>query len=136
MVTTTAQTTDLAQVIVDAVAGIDGLRCYAYVADTVRTPAGGAALVVMQPTVDYTDQLAGFCSASWSFPLSLVTTRANEREAQAALSRYLQLVTSALSAAQSPPGVASVEPIDARPTAVTVSGVDQPGYTINVRIRA
>lgn len=131
MATTTAQTTDLAQVIADALADVDGLRTYAYIADTVRVPA----VVIAQPSVDYLDTLSGFCSATWTFPLTLVVSRNNDREAQVALSRYLQLVTSALSAAQSP-GVQTIEPVDARPITASVSGVEQPAYAINVRVRA
>lgn len=135
MATTTVQTLDLAQVIADALADVEGLRTYAYVADTVRPPSNGAALVIMQPSVDYLDVTAGFCAATWSFPLTLVVTRANERDSQLALSTYLQLITSALTDANAP-GVFSIEPVDASPITAQLSGADMPGYSINVRVRA
>lgn len=131
MATTTVQTVDLAQLIASTLEDIDGLRVHWYVADIVRAPA----VVVGQPSVDYLDQLGGFCSATWSFPLTLVVARTNDREAQVSLSTYLQQVTSTLSAAEAP-GVHLIEAVRATPTAVTVSGQDLPGYAITVRVRA
>lgn len=131
MATTETQTMDLAQAIVDVLNEIDGLRAYAYVADTVRPPA----VVVAQPSVDYLDNLSGFCSATWTFPLTLVVGRNNDRDAQVALSGFLQQVTSTLAAADVP-GVAEIEPVSANPITVSVSGVEQPGYSIDVRVRA
>lgn len=132
MATTTVQTVDLAQLIADTLTtNIDGLRVHWYVADIVRPPA----VVVGQPSVDYLDTLSGFCSATWTFPLTLVVARTNDREAQVALSSYLQQVTSALAAAEAP-GVHTVEPVRADRTTATVSGQELPGYAITVRVRA
>jgi hypothetical protein len=131
MATTTVETVDISQALATVLEDLDGLRVYWYVSDAVRPPA----VVIMQPSVDYLDAQSHFCAATWTFPVVLCVTRANEREAQIALSKHLQLVTSALGSAQIP-GVLSVDPVDARPTTVTVSGVDLPGYAINVRVRA
>jgi hypothetical protein len=129
MATTTAQHTDISQALAESLEGV--VRVYWGPLDTVRPPA----VVIAQPSVDYLDTLSGFCSATWTFPLTLVVSRNNDRDAQLALSRYLQEVTSTLARAQVP-GVQSVEPVDARPITVTVSGQELPGYAINVRVRA
>jgi hypothetical protein len=131
MATTTATTTDLAQVLADVLESVDGLRVYPYVADQARVPFAVVAL----PAVDYLDPEAAFCAATWTFPVVLVVSRSNDREAQAALSRFLQIVTSTLGSTPVP-GVLSIDPVDARPTTVTVSGQELPGYSINVRVRA
>jgi hypothetical protein len=131
MATTTATTVDLAQVLVDILDEVDGLRAFAYAADTARPPAA----VVQLPSVDYLDAASYFCAGTWTFPVVLVVSRNNDRDAQASLSKYLQLVTSALGSA-SVPDVLSIDPVDARPTTVTLSGNDLPAYAINVRVRA
>jgi hypothetical protein len=131
MATTTTVGTDLAQMIAGALEGIGGLRVYWYVSDAVRPPA----VVVAQPSVDYTDTLGGFCHATWTYPLTLVVTRNNDRQAQLDMAAYLQQVTSTL-AAITGPDVYAVEPVEARPTTVTVSGQELPGYAITVRVRA
>lgn len=131
MATTTAQTTDLAQFIAETLEAIEGLRVYWFVSDAVRPPA----VVIAQPSVDYADVAAGFCAATWSFPLTLVVGRNNDREAQLALSRFLQAITSALSAAEAD-GVTDVSPVAARPITLNVSGTEMPGYAIDVNVYA
>lgn len=130
MATTTSTTQDLAEVIVEALEDLE-LRVYAYVADAARVPC----LLVMQPSVDYLDTLSGFCSATWTFPCLLAVARNQDRDAQLNLSRYLRDITTALSSYQAP-GIADVEPMDARPASVNIAGAELPGYVINVRIRA
>jgi len=111
---------------------LEGLiRTYWYVSDAIRPPA----VVIAQPSIDYLDAAAGFCSATWTFPLTLVVSRTNDRDAQLSLSRNLQLVTNALATAHLA-GVQSCEPVDARPLTVTVAGQELPGYAITVRVRA
>lgn len=133
MATTTAAFTNiseaLAEVLADGLAG--ALRVYPYVSDAVRPPA----VVLAQPTVDYLDTLGGFCAATWTYPLTIVVPRNQDREAQAALSTFLQLVTTIL-AAGTAPGIQDIAPVDARPGTATVAGADLPAYFLNVRVRA
>lgn len=130
MAVTTAQTVDVAQVLGSLLETVDGLRPYWYVSDTVRPPAA----VIGQPDIDFADAQSGFCAATWTFPVTLITSRANDREAQTDMSRLLMLIVAAL--AEPVPGVFSVEPQDARPSAVTVAGQELPAYQMNIRIRA
>lgn len=136
MATTTAHTLDIAEILAGILDDIEALRVFWYVSDFTRVPANGGALVVMQPSVDYLDQASAFCSATWTFPLTLAVARANDRDAQMLLSRLLQEITSALGSAIPPNGILSIDPVDARPTAVNVSGTELPGYAITVRVRA
>jgi hypothetical protein len=129
MAVTEKLSVDIAQALADVLK--DLVRVHWYVADIVRPPA----VVIGQPSVDYLDTLGGFCDSTWTYPLTLVVSRNNDRDAQVALSRILQLVTSALASA-TVPGIALIEPVDARPITVTVSGQDLPGYAITVRVRA
>jgi len=129
MATTEVLTHDISQAMADVLDGL--VRTYWYVSDTIRPPA----VVIAQPSVDYLDTLSGFCSATWTFPLTLVVARNNDRDAQLSLSRNLQLVTNALASADLA-GVRSCEPVDARPITVTVAGQELPGYAITVRVRA
>jgi hypothetical protein len=132
MATTTAQTTDVAGVLSGLIESVEDLRVYPYVADTVRPPAA----VIGQPELDFTDQSAGFCRAIWLFPVTLITTRTNERTAQAEMSKLLLDVVTALGG-DAPDGVASIEPLSARPlSGVAVNGQELPAYQLNIRIRA
>jgi hypothetical protein len=132
MSATTAQTTDVATVLHDLIKTVPGIRAYAYVADTVRPPA----VVIGQPSIDFTDESAGFCRATWTFPLTLITTRSNERAAQAEMSTLLLDVVTALGG-DVPDFVLSVEPLAARPLpGVAVNGQELPAYELSVRIRA
>jgi hypothetical protein len=132
MAATTAQTTDVAGVLAGLIESVEGLRVYPYVADTVRPPAA----VIGQPSLDFADQSGGFCTAIWLFPVTLITTRSSERAAQAEMSKLLLDVVTALGG-DAPDGVASVEPLDARPLpGVAVNGQELPAYQLNIRIRA
>ena len=130
MALTTVSTVDVAEVLSALLSGIDGLRVYSYVPDTVRVPCA----VVMQPDIDFADPESAFCAATWVFPVNLVVSRANERQAQKDMSQLLLDIVTALGA--DVPGVHSIEPLDARPITVTVNGQDQPGYILRVRVRA
>lgn len=110
---------------------IDELRVYPYVADTFRPPGAVIAL----PAVDYRDNASGFCRASWTFPVSLIVARNNEREAQQALSQLLGDAVAALDAPV-PDGIFSVEPMDAVPASISVNGQELPAYNLRVLVRA
>lgn len=131
MVVTTAQTADVAQALVDAIEAVPGLRATWYVSDASRPPVA----VIAQPDIDYTEGSAGFCTAAWTFPVTIVVTRNNDRDAQRDLSRYVHDVALALDAAE-PDGVFSIEPLDASPTTVTLSGQELPAYELRVLVRA
>src|SRR5262245_25159148 len=126
MALTSSQTVDLSQVLASVLAEVDGLRTYWYVADTVRPNA----CVIGQPDIDYGDQLSGMCSATWTFPLTLITTRSDDRQAQLTMSRLLADVTAAIGAADVA-GVLEMTPVDARPQpGVTVQGQELPAYLL------
>lgn len=114
--------------------GVDGLRTYWYVSDTVRPVSGGGAVVIGQPTIDYQDGASGFCSAAWVFPLTLLVARSNDREAQTLMSRFLMEIAHALSV--DVPGIFSLDLIDASPITVTLSGQELPAYQIRAQVRA
>jgi hypothetical protein len=131
MAGTTQQTTDVATVLHDLIKTVPNVRVYAYVADIVRPPAA----VIGQPVIDFADQSSGFCRATWTFSVTLVTTRANERAAQAEMSKLLLDVVTALGG--DAPEVLSIEPLQARPlSGVAVNGQELPAYELSVRIRA
>lgn len=125
------QTVDLTETIAARLQEIDGLRVYPYVSDAVRPPS----CVIAQPEIDWTDNLSGFCAATWTFPLTVVVPRNNDRDAQASLSRLVMEIANALVVDDVASGI-YIEPVDARPISVNVSGTDLPGYALNIRIRA
>jgi hypothetical protein len=131
MVVSAAQAVDVTQALASVLCTVDGLRVYPYVADSTRPPAA----VVGQPDIDFADPESGFCFATFTVPITIITTRANDRDAQADLSRLVWQVATALRGPE-PPGVFSVEPQDARPIPVQVSGQELPGYLVTVRVRA
>lgn len=135
MAVTAAQTTDVAQVLGDLLAAVEGVRVYTYVADTTRPPAGGGAIIIGLPVLDFLDETAGFCWARWEFPITIATTRANDRDAQAHLSRLVRDVADALDG-PAPAGVFSVEPMDARPGTAALAGQELPSYQMRVQVRA
>ena len=130
MALTTVSTVDVAEVLSALLGGIDGLRVYSYVPDNARVPC----VVISQPTLNFVDPESAFCAATWVFPVHLVVARANERQAQKDMSQLLLDIVTALGA--DVPGVHSIEPLDARPITVTINGQDQPGYLLNIRVRA
>jgi hypothetical protein len=132
MATTTAQTTDVAAILHGLIESVEGLRVFPFVADTVRPPAA----VIGQPTLDFQDQSGGFCKAVWLFPVIIITTRSNDKAAQAEMSKFLLAVVGSLDG-DAPDGLLSVEPLSARPlSGVAVNGQELPAYELSVRIRA
>lgn len=131
MATTGTETVEVSQALAELLDDVDGLRVYWYIADTTRPPA----CVIGLPDIDYADATSGFCAAVWSYPLTLVVSRSNDRDAQLELSRLVRDVVFALKGPV-PAGVFDVQPIDARPIPVTVAGQELPGYLLNVRVRA
>lgn len=133
MAVTTATTTDVAAVlggILDDALATD-CRVYYYVADKFRPPG----VVIGLPDIDYTDSGSGFCFARWEFPLTIVLSRSNDKDAQEALASLTSRVAVALNDAE-PAEVFSIEPLDARPATATVAGQDLPAYTMRVAVRA
>ena len=130
MAVTTVQTTDVSAILAGLLETIEDFRVYPFVPDNARVPCA----VISQPDIDYVDQDAAFCSATWVFPVHLVTSRSNDRAAQQKMSQLLLDIVTALKA--DVPGVFSIEPLNARPITVTVNGQDLPGYLLQVRIRA
>lgn len=132
MAITAAATTDVASALGEILETVEGLRVFHFVADTVRPPA----VVIGQPTLDFVDQSSGFCKATWYFALTVITTRANERAAQADMSKFLLDIATALGG-DAPEGILSIEPISARPVSgVSVNGQELPAYELSVRVRA
>jgi hypothetical protein len=130
MAVTTARLGDVAAILAGVLEVVPGLRTYAHVPDTFRPPGA----VVGLPTIDYADSSAGFCSASHDFPVTLIVSRSNDREAQAELSRLLAEVVSALDVANVA-GV-TIRPQTATPTTASVGGQDLPAYSLRVLVHA
>lgn len=132
MAVTAAQTADVAQVLEEIIAGVDGLRVSWWLSDASRPPVA----VIAQPEIDYGDAEAPFCFAVWTFPVAIVVNRNQDRDAQRDLSRLVAEVAVALNQAEPPAGVFDITPITARPTTVAVAGQDLPAYELRVRVRA
>ena len=132
MAVTTAQTVDVAQVLADIVGTVPELRVVWWVSDASRPPVA----VIAQPEIDFGDPDAPFCFARWTFPISIVVERSNDRDAQRKLSYYVSAVAVALNDADPPDGVFDITPLTARPSVVTVAGTDLPAYELRVRVRA
>lgn len=121
-------TIDIAADMATALETIPDLRVYQYVADNFRPPG----VVIAQPSIDFADPSAGFCAASWSFPLHVVVSRNRDKEAQTRLSDYVMQIANVLDDMRS---AYSVEPQDARPIDVNVNGTELPGYQLMIRVR-
>lgn len=133
MPVSTATTLDVSQVLAACLADIPGLRVEAYLADKSRPPVA----IIGQPTIDWLDPEAGFCWATWEFPVLIVVARNSDRDAQADLARLVQAVAAALDGADlTGAGVFSIRPMDARPTVATIGGQDLPAYQLRVQVRA
>jgi hypothetical protein len=131
MAVTTAQTTDVAKVLATVLESVPGLRTSWFVNDSARPPVA----VVMQPDIDFSDSSGGFCTSVWTWPVTLIVSRSNDRESQVDLGRLVCDVANALNDAQ-PEGVFSIEPLTARPITVSLNGQDLPAYQLSVLIRA
>jgi len=130
MAVTTQQTVDVAGALAGLLRSVEGLRVHEFVIDTARPPC----VVIGQPSLDFTDQGAGFCFASWLFPLHLITARNDAITAQREMSQMLHDVVGALNGDVD--GIFSIEPQDARPVTAAISGQELPAYLLNIRIRA
>lgn len=126
----TATITDSAEILATVLDPIEGLRVYAYVADTFRPPG----VVVGLPEVDYADPASGFCGATYDHALTVVVSRNQDREAQRELSRWVAAIASALRDADTPAGSA-IELRSASPGPINVNGQEMPGYTMRVLVR-
>jgi hypothetical protein len=131
MAVTDATTLDVSLVLSAALADIQGLRVMAYVADASRPPVA----IIGQPAIDWADPEAGFCWATWEYPITIITARNSDKEAQAELARLVRDVANALKGPE-PAGVFSIQPLDARPTTATISGQELPAYVVRVQVRA
>lgn len=133
MAITAAQTVDIAPVLAELLADIDGLRVEPYVSDTSRPPCAVIAL----PRIDWADPEAGFCWASWDFPITIITARNSARDAQADLSRLVRDVANALSHQQSAgDGIHDIQMLTGDPTTATIAGQELPAYLLRVRVLA
>jgi hypothetical protein len=130
MAVTAVTTVDIASALEQVLSGVEGLRAYRYVADNFRPPGAIVAL----PSIDYADPDAGFCSATWTFGISIIVGRNQDRAAQDALSRLVSEAAQALNTADVA-GVA-IEVLTAAPTTTSVSGQELPSYALRVRCRA
>ena len=130
MATTFVETAIVAEELATLLRGVGGLRTAWYVSDVTRPPAA----IIGQPDIDFADSQSGFCTAVWLFPITVVVTRNSDRDAQTQMSRLLMEIVAVL--ATEVPGIFSIEPQDARPTSVTLGGVDLPAYLLNVKVRA
>lgn len=133
MAVTTATTVDVAQVLSAALADVDGVRVDWYVSDKSRPPVA----VIGLPSIDWQDPESGFCWATWEFPVTIVTARNSDRDAQTELSRLVRDIANALNDYDTAgTGVAFIATLDARPTAATISGQELPAYQMRVQVRA
>lgn len=131
MAVTTSETVDVAEVLAGLLADVDGLRVEPYVSDKSRPPVAVIAL----PRIDWNDPDAGFCWASWDFPVTIITSRNNDRDAQSELSRLVRDVANALTH-PTVDGVHDVTPLTAEPTTATIAGQELPAYLVRVRVLA
>lgn len=131
MAVSTAQTVDIAQVLAGALVGVDGLRIEPYVSDKSRPPVA----VIGLPFIDFQDSASGFCFARWEFPITIVTARNQDRDAQSELSRLVRDVANALTG-PTPEGVFDIQLLDARPATAAISGIELPAYNVRVQVRA
>ncbi len=132
MAVTTAQTLDIAQVLADLLAGVEGLRVEQYVADKSRPPVA----VIGQPDINFQDPDSGFCWASWEFPITIITARNNDRDAQRELSRLVRDVVNALTH-PTVDDVYDITCLDARPiTTALIAGQELPAYLVRCLVRA
>lgn len=124
---------DVAEILAGILEGA-GFRVEWYVPDKARPPCAVLGL----PLIRYDDPDAGFCFASYEYPLALVVPRPNDATAQRKLAGMVSDAAHALDQ-YSPPdagGLFSVDPLDARPATVSVAGLELPGYELTVRVRA
>jgi hypothetical protein len=131
---TVTQTTDISQVLADQLDDqIAGMRVEWYVADKTRPPV----CVIGLPDIDWSDQMGGFCWTRWEFPLTVIVSRSNDREAQRELSRIVRDIAVALTQdSWTAAGIHDVTMLDARPTTATIGGQELPAYLVRVQVTA
>jgi hypothetical protein len=130
MATTTQQTVDVAAEIARLLRTVPDLRVHEFVVDTARPPC----VVLGQPSLDFVDPGAGFCMATWDFPVNIITARNDAVAAQREMSQMLLDIVAALGA--DVPGIFSIQPQEARPQTVVVNGQELPSYLLTLRVRA
>lgn len=123
--------TDTAALLASILEPIDGLRVYAYVADTFRPPG----VVIGLPRIDYADQSGGFCAAVYDHSLAVIVSRNSDRDAQRALAEWVARIVIALRDSTLT-GAAGLEVLTAEPGSHNVNGQELPGYTVRVLVRA
>jgi hypothetical protein len=131
MAVSTAQTMDVTEVLADLIGDVEGLRVEAYVADKLRPPVA----VVGLPVITWNDPEAGFCWATWEVPVTVVTARNTDRDAQTELSHFVRDIAVALNH-EAVDGIFMIQMLDARPTTATISGQELPAYLMRVQVRA
>jgi hypothetical protein len=131
MAVSTKPTVEVASALAEILSEVEGLRVVWYVADNARPPVA----IIAQPSIDYVDPASPFCSAAWTFGVSIAVNRNQDLQAQKDLSRLVSECVRALDEAEVE-GIFSIEPQLATPTTLTISGVDMPGYTLRLVIRA
>lgn len=133
MAVTDQTTLDVAPVLAEILAEVAGVRVEWYASDKARPPVA----VVGLPVIDWADPGAGFCWATWEFPILVVTARNSDKEAQIELGRLVRDCAIALERADlAGTGLFSVTLMDARPTVATLGGQDLPAYNMRVQVRA
>lgn len=133
MAVTDRTTVDVAPVLAEALANVAGMRVEWYASDKARPPVA----VIGLPVIDWADPEAGFCWATWEFPILVVTARNSDKEAQIELARLVRDCALALEHADlAGSGLFSVALMDARPTAATIGGQDLPAYNMRIQVRA
>jgi hypothetical protein len=135
MAVTTATTVDVAQVLSAALADVDGLRVEPRPSDKARPPVA----IIAQPSIDYRDPEAGFCRATYEFPIAIVTASNNDRDAQLELWRLADAAALAVDRYDTGgTGVFSMTVLrsDPLPGGVTIAGQELPAYQLRVQVRA
>jgi hypothetical protein len=132
MAVTAAQSVDVSQALATLLADVDGLRVEWYVADKSRPPVA----VIGLPYIDWQDPDSGFCWATFEVPITIITARSNDRDAQVELSRLVRDVANALNTPGVVPGIFSIDLLDARSGTASIAGQELPAYNMRVRVRA
>ena len=133
MTTSTATIADVSGAVATILGAIPDLMVDWYVSDRSRPPVA----IVGQPEIRWDDPDAGFCWATFLYPVTLVVSRSQDLQGQTDLSRYLgEVVVAFQSADVDGVGLFSIDPLDARPSVATIAGVDFPAYELTIRVRA
>jgi hypothetical protein len=74
--------------------------------------------------------------ATFEVPITIITARSNDRDAQVELSRLVRDVANALNTPGVVPGIFSIDLLDARSGTASIAGQELPAYNMRVRVRA